>query len=225
MTLNMSFSEELKHNNIGTWNKILNHKFITEIAENALPIIKFSFYLKQDKIFLRAFCDLLTMASTIAHDTKTKLWFEALMESTTKYEIPMQDEILQRLDKNYLESGITTEKVTRDYITYMNSVSNSEDLALIVSTIALCPWTYHEISNALINKDINSEAFKKWLQFYSSKESANQVSQIKELLNKLALNTDEKKIEMKNQFSVSCNYELKFWDMAYSYRKEAVGPK
>ena len=223
--MSISFSEKLKHNNIDTWNKILNHNFITEIAENVLPIIKFIFYLKQDKIFLQAFCNLLTMASTITNDKEIKLWFEAIMESTTKYEITMQDEILQRLDNNYLNSGVSAENVTRDYITYMNSVSNSEDLALIVSTIAPCPWTYHEISNALINKDINSEAFKKWLQFYSSKESANQVSQIKELLNKLALNTDEKKIEMKNHFSVSCNYELKFWDMAYSYRKEAVGPK
>lgn len=221
----MSFSEELKHNNIDTWNKILNHKFITEIAENTLPKFKFTFYLKQDKIFLRAFCDLLTTASTIVYDTKTKLWFEALLDTTTKYEIPMQDEILQRLEENYLESGITTKEVTRDYITYLNSVSNSEDLALIVSTIAPCPWTYYEISNALINKGINSEAFKKWLQFYSSKESVKQLSQLKELLNKLALNRDEKKNEMKHHFSVSCNYELKFWDMAYSYGKEALGPK
>lgn len=220
----MSFSEELKHNNIDTWNKILNHKFFIEIAENTLPLIKFTFYLKQDKIFLRAFCDLLTTASTIAYDTKTKLWFEALLETTTKYEIPMQHKILQRLEENSLDSGITN-KVTRDYITYLNSVSKSEDLALIVSTIAPCPWTYYEISNTLINKRINSEAFKKWLQFYSSKESVKQVSQLKELLNKSALSRDEKKKEMKHHFSVSCKYELKFWDMAYSYRKEALGPK
>jgi thiaminase/transcriptional activator TenA len=220
MSVNISYSEELKHNNIGTWDKILNHKFITEIAENVLPMIKFTFYLKQDKIFVRAFCDLLTMASTIASDKETKLWFEALMESTTKYEIPMQDVILQRLDKNYLESGVSAQEVTRDYIRYMNSVSNSEDLALIVSTIAPCPWTYHEISNALIKKNVTSQAFKKWLQFYSSNESAKQVNELKQVVNKVARNASEKKkIEMNSRFSISCNYELKFWDMAYSYKE------
>jgi thiaminase/transcriptional activator TenA len=213
----MSFSEKLKHNNIDTWNKILNHNFITEIAENVLPIIKFIFYLKQDKIFLRAFCNLLTMASTITYDKEIKLWFEALMESTTKYEIPMQDEILQRLDNNYLNSGVSAENVTRDYITYMNSVSNSEDLALIVSAIGPCPWTYYEISNALIKKNVKSKTFKKWLQFYSSNESGKQVNELKQVLNKLARNASEKKkIEMNSRFSISCNYELKFWDMAYS---------
>lgn len=215
--MNISFSEKLKHNNIDTWNKILNHNFITEIAENVLPIIKFIFYLKQDKIFLRAFCNLLTMASTITYDKEIKLWFEALMESTTKYEIPMQDEILQRLDNNYLNSGVSAENVTRDYITYMNSVSNSEDLALIVSAIGPCPWTYYEISNALIKKNVKSKAFKKWLQFYSSNESGKQVNELKQVLNKLARNASEKKkIEMNSRFSISCNYELKFWDMAYS---------
>lgn len=215
--MSISFSEKLKHNNIDTWNKILNHDFITEIAENVLPIIKFIFYLKQDKIFLRAFCNLLIMASTITNDKEIKLWFEALMESTTKYEIPMQDEILQRLDNNYLNSEVSAEDVTRDYITYMNSVSNSEDLALIVSAIGPCPWTYYEISNALIKKNVKSKAFKKWLQFYSSNESSKQVKELKQVLNKLARNASEKKkIEMNIRFSISCNYELKFWDMAYS---------
>lgn len=217
MSISISFSEKLKHNNIDTWNKILNHNFITEIAENVLPIIKFIFYLKQDKIFLRAFCNLLTMASTITNDKEIKLWFEALMESTTKYEITMQDEILQRLDNYYLNSGVSAEDVTRNYITYMNSVSNSEDLALIVSAIGPCPWTYYEISNALIKKNVKSKAFKKWLQFYSSNESGKQVKELKQVLNKLARNASEKKkIEMNSRFSISCNYELKFWDMAYS---------
>lgn len=215
--MSISFSEKLKHNNIDTWNKILNHNFITEIAENVLPIIKFIFYLKQDKIFLQAFCNLLTMASTITNDKEIKLWFEALMESTTKYEITMQDEILQRLDNNYLNTGVSAEDVTRNYITYMNSVSNSEDLALIVSAIGPCPWTYYEISNALIKKNVKSKAFKKWLQFYSSDESGKQVKELKQVLNKLARNASEKKkIEMNSCFSISCNYELKFWDMAYS---------
>ena len=56
---NMSFSEELKSTNIDKWNKILSHKFIIDIAEDTLPIGKFVFYLKQDQIFLNAFCDFL----------------------------------------------------------------------------------------------------------------------------------------------------------------------
>lgn len=218
--MNMSFSEKLKHNNIDTWNKILSHNFITEIAENVLPTIKFTFYLKQDKIFLRAFYNLLTIASKITYDEEIKLWFEALMESTKKYEMTMQDEILRQLDNNYLNSRVSGEDVTRDYITYMNSVSNSEDLSLIVSAIGPCPWIYYEVSNALNKKNVKTKVFKKWLQFYSSNESGRQVKELKQVLNKLGRNASEKKkIEMNSHFSISCNYELKFWDMAYSQTK------
>lgn len=214
----MSFSEDLKHSNIDRWNKILSHKFIIEITENILPISKFIFYLKQDKIFLGSFCNLLTAASSTAYDKETKAWFQSLFENTTRYELPMQDEILHQLEGDVKFTGASAEEIARDYISYMKRVSISKNLAIIVSAMAPCPWTYYEISKALNKNDINNGAFKLWIRFYSSKESREQVNQIKELLNKLAQNADEKKkIEMKNHFSISCNYEIEFWDMAYSY--------
>jgi thiaminase (transcriptional activator TenA) len=218
MSSNISFSEDLKHNNTDKWNKILNHKFIIEIAEDILPRSKFVFYLKQDWIFLESFCNLLAAAARIVNDKQTKRWFESLMDSTTRYEIPMQHELLHQLEGDLKYIGVSAEKTTMKYVSYMKRVSDSKDLAIIVSAMAPCPWTYFEISEALIKKDIKSEAFKQWTQFYSSKESQKQVNQIKEYLEKLASNADEKKkIDMKNHFSVSCNYELEFWNMAYSF--------
>jgi thiaminase (transcriptional activator TenA) len=213
----MSYSEELKHNNTDKWNKIVNHKFIIEIAEEILPISKFIFYLKQDRIFLESFCNLLAVAARITNEKQTKRWLESLIDNTTRYEMPMQHEILHQLEGDGGFTGVSAEQTTRDYISYMKRVSDSKDLYLIVSAMAPCPWTYYEISEALIKVDIRTEPFKQWIRFYSSKESRKLVNQIRQLLNKLARNADEKKkIEMKNHFSVSCNYELEFWNMAYS---------
>jgi thiaminase/transcriptional activator TenA len=70
----------------------------------------------------------------------------------------------------------------------------------------------------LVSKDVKSETFKQWIRFYSSKESGNQAIEIKQLLDGLAMNSEEKKkVDMKNHFSISCNYEIEFWNMAYSY--------
>lgn len=221
MVSNISFSNELKHINNDKWNKILNHKFVIEIAEDILPVSKFSFYLKQDQIFLKAFCHLLTAAALIAYDKQSKVWFESLIDTTTKYEMPMQNKILHQFEGNLeLESSeVAAEETTMNYVSYMKKVSNFKDLASIVSAMAPCPWTYYEITKAL-NKSDTNEVFKPWIQFYSSKESLNQVNQIQGLLNKLAGNADErKKIKMKNYFSISCNFELEFWNMAYSYMK------
>jgi len=86
MTSDILFSEDLKHNNIDNWKQILNHDFIIEIAEDILPIGKFIFYLKQDQIFLEAFCNLLAAASTIAYEEETREWFESMIDDTTGYE-------------------------------------------------------------------------------------------------------------------------------------------
>lgn len=215
---NISFSEDLKYNNIDKWNKILNHKFIIEIVEDILPISKFIFYMKQDRIFLGSFCNLVAAASRVAVDKETKRWFQSLMDTTTRYEIPMQNEILHQFEGNLELIGVSTEKTTRDYVSYLERVSNSQDLAIILSTIAPCLWTYYEFSESLIKKAIKTKAFKQWIQFYSSKKSQKQVGQMKELLNKLAKNADEiKKFDMKNHFLVSCSFEIEFWNMAYSY--------
>jgi thiaminase/transcriptional activator TenA len=216
----MSFSEDLKHFNIDIWNSILNHRFVAEIAKDILPISKFIFYLKQDQIFLESFCNLLAVAASITYDSQTKLWFEGLLDSTTKSEMKMQNEILSQLegDLGFIETS--AKETTREYISYMKRVSDSRDLAIIVSAMAPCPWTYYDISQALIKSDIRSDVFTKWIRFYSSNESLKQVNEITSLLNKLAMDVDEQKEEeMKNHFSLSCNYELKFWDMAYSYMK------
>lgn len=220
MPSNISFSEDLKHNNTDKWNKILNHKFIIEIAEDILPISRFVFYLKQDRIFLESFCNLLATAATIANDKQTRRWLDSLVDNTIRYEMPMQHEILRQLEGDLKSIGVSAEKTTMDYVSYLERVSDSKDLAIILSAMAPCPWTYFEISEALIKKDIKSDAFKQWTQFYSSKESQKQLNQIKEHLEKLASNADErKKIEMKNHFSVSCNFEIEFWNMAYTYRQ------
>jgi thiaminase/transcriptional activator TenA len=220
MPSNISFSEDLKHNNTDKWNKILNHKFIIEIAEDILPISKFVFYLKQDRIFLESFCNLLAAAARIANDKQTRKWLESLIDNTIRYEMPMQHEILHQLEGDLKSIGVSAEKTTMGYVSYLERVSDSKDLAIILSAMAPCPWTYFEISEALIKKDIKSDAFKQWTRFYSSKESQKQLNQIKEHMEKLASNADERrKIEMKNHFSVSCNFEIEFWNMAYTYRQ------
>jgi thiaminase/transcriptional activator TenA len=218
MPSNISFSEDLKHNNIDKWNKIVNHKFIIEIAEDILPKSKFVFYLKQDRIFLESFCNLLAAAARIANEKQTKRWLESLIDNTIRYEMPMQHEILHQLEGDVKFTGVSAEETTLNYVSYLKRTCDSKDLDIIVSAMAPCPWTYYEISEALIKTDIRTEPFKQWMRFYSSKESRKQVKELKVLLNKLARNADEiKKIEMKNHFSVSCNYEIEFWNMACSF--------
>lgn len=218
--MELTFSEGLKQDSIVTWDKILNHKFVIEISKEILSSRKFAFYLIQDRLFLRTFSNILKGASSIPQNAEEKLLIKSLNNGIAD-EMRMQNEILDELSCEGIENTrISVHSITHDYAFYLRKVYHSRDMVLIVSALAPCPWTYSEIANSLSSNNIRSSVFEKWLGFYSSKESLNQVNQIKTLLNKMALRADEKKkFKMKHYFSISCDYELQFWNVAYSYQE------
>jgi thiaminase/transcriptional activator TenA len=219
MISNNPFSEELQHSCFEIWNKILNHRFIFEIQQDILPLNKFIFYLKQDHIFLTEFCKLLQTSANIASTKEEIELFETLISSTTMFEIKMQEEIMDSLGigtKPYPEFIQST--TTSNYVSFLKSANETNDLGIFVSAIAPCPWTYFEIASKLTKAAVKTPVYKKWIDFYSSKESQKQVSDIKELLNRLAMqnyNNNQKKLILMKYFTTACNYELDFWNMAY----------
>jgi thiaminase (transcriptional activator TenA) len=85
---------------------------------------------------------------------------------------------------------------------------------IIPSKITL---NYTEIAQQLSKIPIQNEVYSNWVQFYSSNESCKQVDEIKQILNVLSQNENEKSKDiMKNHFINACKYEFVFWEMAYN---------
>jgi thiaminase/transcriptional activator TenA len=218
-----TFADDLKQSCIDTWNKILNHTFLIEISTNALPIEKFVFYLKQDRIFLIEFCSFLQAVKQKSHDdVHLAELFDKLLYSTINFEMQMQNQILNSLgispDSSLNSIPSTT---TLSYTSYLRNVSLSssaaDNMGKIVSAMAPCPWTYFEIAEKLSRYNIENDTYRKWVQFYSSSESFMQVEDLKKILCALAKEASNKdKLVMKKYFATACNYELLFWDMAYN---------
>jgi thiaminase (transcriptional activator TenA) len=217
-----TFADDLKQSCIDTWNKILNHTFLIEISTNVLPIDKFVFYLKQDRIFLIEFCSFLQAVKQKSHDdVHITEWVDSLLYSTINFELQMQNQILNSLgispDSSLNSIPSTT---TVSYTSYLRNVSlssSADNMGKIVSAMAPCPWTYFEIAEKLSRYNIENDTYRKWVQFYSSSESFMQVEDLKKILCALAKEASNKdKLVMKKYFATACNYELLFWDMAYN---------
>ena len=218
-----TFADDLKQSCIDTWNKILNHTFLIEISTNALPIGKFIFYLKQDRIFLIEFCSFLQAVKQKFHDdVHLAELFDKLLCSTINFEMQMQNQILNSLgispDSSLNSIPSTT---TLSYTSYLRNVSLSssaaDNMGKIVSAMAPCPWTYFEIAEKLSRYNIENDTYRKWVQFYSSSESFMQVEDLKKILCALAKEASNKdKLVMKKYFATACNYEFLFWDMDYN---------
>jgi thiaminase (transcriptional activator TenA) len=216
----ITFPEVLKQNSIETWNRILNHSFIMEISMDVLPLDKFTFYLKQDSIFLKEFCNFLQIAKEKSNNLKMRKWFDGLLYSTINFEIQMQTQLLNILgisSGTNLKDVFPCTRITLNYTSFLRQILSRGSIAEIVSAMAPCPWTYFEIAKKLSKNHIQTGIYKKWIQFYSSKESYQQVKEIKMMLDTLAKEASEKdKMLMKSHFATSCKYECLFWDMAYN---------
>jgi thiaminase/transcriptional activator TenA len=185
-----------------------------------LPIEKFAFYLRQDHIFLKEFCAFLLIAKQKSSDQKLKIWFESLYHSTIDTEMQMQRELLISLgiSKTDNNSTMAMAPATLNYISFLRQVSfYARNLKVMVSAIAPCPWSYLEIAQKMSKSDIKTDVYCKWIQFYSSKESQQQIEELKSILSGLYNQADEStKRLMKEHFGAACKYEYDFWEMAYN---------
>jgi thiaminase (transcriptional activator TenA) len=214
-------ADELKEYHAKYWDDLLSHKFILEMAADSLPIEKFAFYLRQDYIFLKEYCTFLLIARQKCTDQKLKIWLDRLHRSTIDSEMQMQKELLislrgiSTIDNN---SDATMESATLNYISFLRQVSlSAKNLEAIVSAMAPCPWSYLEIAQKLCKGEIKNDVYFKWVQFYSSNESQQQVKELKSILSGLYDRAEDiTKMTMKQHFGAACKYEYDFWEAAYN---------
>jgi len=126
---------------------------------------------------------------------------------------------------DYVDHDVTVvslpNETTLDYIYNMRILAGEiGKLYQLVSFMAHCPWTCYEIAEKIKKENIvKDEAAAKWIDFYSSFESKQQVDFVIHLLNDVSKNlTPNEKIDMKNYFNKACKNELNFWNMAYNYK-------
>lgn len=213
---------ELKQYHAKYWDDLLSHKFILEMAADSLPIEKFAFYLRQDYyIFLKEYCTFLLIARQKSTDQKLKIWLDRLHHSTIDSEMQMQKELLislRGISTINNNSNATMASATLNYISFLRQVSlSAKNREAIVSAMAPCPWSYLEIAQKLCKGEIKNDVYFKWVQFYSSNESQQQVKELKSILSGLYDRAEDiTKMTMKQHFGAACKYEYDFWEAAYN---------
>lgn len=210
----MSLSERLRNENSDLWNRILNHSFILEMGSSTLPIAKFTYYISQDSWYLDGFLKTLAFAAAKSPTRDLTRLFAKIIIGTMEGEIIMQEKIrsLVKVEPKPVS------QVNMDYVKHLLKVGAEGDFHEIVAAILPCSWTYQLISEKLRESPGSKHAiYNIWIGEYSSEEYQHIVDRIRRVIDEAEGKLGQELLEnVRRHFRAASEFELKFWDMAYS---------
>ncbi|WP_188207224.1 thiaminase II [Alkalibacillus aidingensis] len=213
----MTFSKVLREETDYIWEASFNHPFVKGIADGSLPFECFRYYVKQDAYYLSHFAKVQSLGAAKANDFLTTSKMAAHAQGTYEAESALHRDFSERL-------GITSEEQANfkpsptayAYTSHLYRAAYQGHLGDIIAAILPCYWIYYEIGERLQSYSPNEPIYEKWIGAYGGEWFKTLVDEQINRLDTMAETVTTKDLDhMKELFTISCQYEYSFWEMAY----------
>ena len=214
----MSFSKDLKNNNLILWNKAhVNHPFIKGLQDGSLDLEKFKHYMIQDYKFLIEYCRVISIAISKSFDQKIMSFWARLLNETLNSEMSLHETFCSDFGISKDELFTTeTALATKSYCNYLLSTAYKYDIEYISCSLLPCQWGYDEIGRRLgeNNQTLEDSFHLRWIDAYN-------VTEYQEITNWPINYVDsiQQKVDNKvaNQiFQESLEFEFLFWESSWN---------
>jgi thiaminase/transcriptional activator TenA len=216
-----SFCDELKKVSNDLWSVLRNHPFVRGIGEGNLDEERFSFYLKQDYLYLIEFARILAAASAKSRSIRDICFFFDLLKATVELE-------MQSLRDACVSLGISLEElagtepglVTIAYPSFMMRTCYDGNLDDIVAAMLPCEMGYAELGLELRKSGLPDDPYYRgWIERYSSPEYLETANEFKERLDQSArIASPDQKRRWHSLYQTALRFEVLFFEM--SWRRE-----
>ncbi|HEV2065692.1 MAG TPA: thiaminase II, partial [Thermomicrobiales bacterium] len=148
-----SFSNHLRGGADPIWQAQHDHPFVRGIGDGSLDPVRFSFWLRQDYLFLIDYARLFAAAALRAPDLAAMTRFATLLHETLTREM--------NLHRSYVEGfGITAADLEREtkapttqgYTDFLLRTATLGDYPELLGALLPCMWGYSEIGIALARR-------------------------------------------------------------------------
>ncbi|MFD1739066.1 thiaminase II [Bacillus salitolerans] len=216
----MKFTEELRSSVDSIWEASFNHPFVTGIADGSLSLECFRYYVMQDAYYLSHFSRIQAIGASKATDLHTTARFAAHAQGTYEAELQLHENFSNRLGITEAErEAFRPAPTAYAYTSHMYRASSGH-LGDVLAAILPCYWLYYEIGERLQGATPDEPIYQEWIAAYGGdwfrdlvEEQINRLDEIAEQV------TEADRKRMKEHFWLSSQYELSFWEMAYTLEK------
>jgi len=209
----VSESARLRERGATTWAAAVAHPMVTAIGTGTLPHETFRFYFEQNLQYLHEYVRGIALAIAAAPDRASQATLARFLGQIVNVEIPANIDFLQRLggSPDALPPMLPT---TRGYTTHLLRAAGGGNLAVALAALLPCQWSYGEIGQRLVADTPGDPVYADWIGMFSGDGYDEFVRASTRLLDAWCGDADREACGA--AFDESTDYELAFWEMAYT---------
>ncbi|MFK2825558.1 thiaminase II [Bacillus sp. B190/17] len=214
----MLFTDQLRQATEHSWKLSLNHPFVKGIVNGDLPLDTFKYYILQDIYYLKHYGKVHAMAAAQADDFQHTAQLAEKAKLTAQAELTVHQEHAKVLNITEEEmENFRPAPTAYAYTSHLYRAALSGSFAQTLAALLPCYWLYADIGKVYEEAAPAEPIYQNWIKTYASERFQTSTQEQIDLLNQYADSASEKEKEkITEQFVLSKEYELAFWEMSYT---------
>jgi thiaminase (transcriptional activator TenA) len=200
-----------------TYSAILEHPFVTGLADGSLDRASFQFYVVQDGHYLHGFARALALLAARAPTESVKGLFARHADAVITVERSLHAGLLAGLRTTQGDGSATgVAPTTLAYVSYLLATCATASYADGVAAVLPCYWIYREVGRRLFGSSSRDALYARWIETYGGEEFDRAVGEMLELTDSIGaqLGARDRQTAI-DHFVIAARYEWMFWDAAY----------
>jgi len=214
-----TLSSQLRRAADPVWQAQHEHPFLRGIADGTLEPARFSFYVRQDYLFLVEYARLLALGAARSPDLATMTRFSELTTEILTTEMDLHRSFAAELGMSAAElEAEEAAPTTQGYTDFLVRTAAQGDFAELAAALLPCMWGYAEIGQVLAARGRSpDDRYARWVDMYASAEFGELAAWCRALVDRLGAGLAEGgRARLQSAFLTSSRYELAFWEMAWA---------
>jgi len=209
----MVFTQELWQSTEHLYDAILSHPFNTELAAGTLNAERFTYYVQQDELYIKAYARALAQVAAKAPDSQSCNDLLSYAKDGIVVEQALHEVFFKRFDITPTENQ---QPSCFSYTSFLLSVTSLEPYEVGLAALLPCFWIYQRVGHHIEETSVEDNPYQPWVETYADEAYDGVVDRMISITDAAAATaSDSARAGMSEAFYDSARLEWMFWDAAY----------
>jgi thiaminase/transcriptional activator TenA len=201
----------------GIYTAILDHPFLTGLADGTLPRASFRHYIVQDAHYLRGYARSLAICAAKAPTAADTVMFAQHAAGAIAAERDLHATLMGEMGSSAeLAAAEPVAPTTLAYTSYLLATCHGGSFAEALGAVLPCYWIYARVGEELLARSSPDPLYARWIAMYGGPHFQAVVDSVLELTDRVGPQLGARERGLMSEHLVTTGrYEWMFWDAGY----------